>query len=252
MADFQNGLTSPIFGCFLQRFFAQNNSNVPVESFFARFWPFEFFTQTDHFAKCIAFARWPIFKMVSLLQYLVFFAQKNSNVLVESFFKLFWPFEVLTQTDHFAKSIAFARWPIFKIVSFRQYLVFFLHRFFPQNNSNVLVDRFSHVFGHLNFWPKLTILQSAFARWPLPLQDGRFLKWSHFSNIWCFFQRFFAQNNSNLLVESFLVPFWPFEFLSQADHFAKSIAFARWPIFKMVSFLEYLVFFPAVFCTEQL
>ena len=123
--------------------------------------------------------------------------------------------------------------------------------FFAQNNSNVLVDRFSHVFGHLNFWPKLTILQSAFARWPLPLQDGRFLKWSHFSNIWCFFQRFFAQNNSNLLVESFLVRFWPFEFLSQADHFAKSIAFARWPIFKMVSFLEYLVFFQRFFAQNN-
>ena len=31
-----------------------------------------------------------------------------------------------------------------------------------------------------------------------------------------------------------------------------AIAFPRWPIFKMVSFLEYLVFFGAVFCTEQL
>ena len=29
-------------------------------------------------------------------------------------------------------------------------------------------------------------------------------------------------------------------------------AIARWPIFKIVSFLEYLVFFAAVFCTEQL
>ena len=30
------------------------------------------------------------------------------------------------------------------------------------------------------------------------------------------------------------------------------IAFVCWPIFKMVSFLEYLVVFGAVFCTEQL
>ena len=30
------------------------------------------------------------------------------------------------------------------------------------------------------------------------------------------------------------------------------IGFALWPMFKMVSFLEYLVFFGAVFCTEQL
>ena len=132
--------------------------------------------------------------MVSFLEYLVFlqrfFAQNNSNVLVESFFARFWPFEFFTQTDHFAKSIAF--------------------------------------------------------------QDGRFSKWSHFSNIWCFMQRFSPQNNSNVLVEYFFARFWPFEFLTQTDHFAKSIAFRRWPIFKMVSFLEYLVFFQAVFCTEQL
>ena len=35
--------------------------------------------------------------------------------------------------------------------------------------------------------------------------------------------------------------------LTQADHFDKAIAFAKWPILKMVSFLEYLVFFRAVF-----
>ena len=31
-----------------------------------------------------------------------------------------------------------------------------------------------------------------------------------------------------------------------------SINFGRWPIFKMVSFLEYLVFFRALFCTKKL
>ena len=35
----------------------------------------------------------------------------------------------------------------------------------------------------------------------LPLEDGQISKLSHFSNIWCFFERFFAQNNSNSLVE---------------------------------------------------
>ena len=70
--------------------------------------------------------------------------------------------------------------------------------------------------------------------------------------------RFFAQNNSNVLVELFLICFWHFQFLNQTDHFAKAIVFAwaiaflRWPIFKIVSFLEYLVVFRAVFCTEQL
>ena len=67
---------------------------------------------------------------------------------------------------------------------------------------------------------------------------------------------FLAQNKSNLLVEWLFACFSHFKFLTQTDHFAKAIAFAwaiafaRWPIFKMVSFLEYLVFFRALFCTE--
>ena len=40
--------------------------------------------------------------------------------------------------------------------------------------------------------------------------------------------------------------------MNQSDDFAKAIAFAWWSIFRMVWFLEYLVFSRAVFCTEQL
>ena len=40
--------------------------------------------------------------------------------------------------------------------------------------------------------------------------------------------------------------------MTHSEDFAKAIAFAWWLIFKMVSFLEYLLFFRAVFCTEQL
>ena len=49
--------------------------------------------QTDHRANATAFARWPIFKIVSFLEYLVFsqadFAENNSNVINESFFACF-------------------------------------------------------------------------------------------------------------------------------------------------------------------
>ena len=55
-----------------------------------------------------------------------------------------------------------------------------------------------------------------------------------------------------VFVEWILTCFLEFEFLTQSEDFAKAIAFARWPIFKMVSFLEYLIFFQVVFCTEQL
>ena len=82
----------------------------------------------------------------------------------------------------------------------------FLHRtalLWLKNNS-------SHVFLNFNFWPKLTIL---------PRHDGRFSKSSHFSNIWCFLTRFFAQSNSNVIKETlfrmfFLISIfdvkWPF------------------------------------------
>ena len=73
-----------------------------------------------------------------------------------------------------------------------------------------------------------------------------------------FWNGFFAQNNSNVLRQWGLACFWYFKFLTQTDHFAKAITFTwaigfvKCPIFKIVSFLEYLVFFRKVFCTEQL
>ena len=59
-----------------------------------------------------------------------------------------------------------------------------------------------------------------------------------------------TQKDCNVPIEWFFACFWHFLFLTQTEHFAKAIA--RWPILKVVSFLECLVFFRAVFCTEQL
>ena len=61
-----------------------------------------------------------------------------------------------------------------------------------------------------------------------------------------------------LNAQSILTCFRKFTFLAQIKYFAKAIAhakltaFARWPIFNIVSFLEYLMFFRVVFCTELL
>ena len=46
--------------------------------------------------------------------------------------------------------------------------------------------------------------------------------------------------------------FGDFQLLTQSEDLLWAIDFARWPIFKMLSFLEYLGGFGAVFCTEQL
>ena len=67
-----------------------------------------------------------------------------------------------------------------------------------------------------------------------------------------FFQRFFAQNNLIVLVDLFSAYFRRKKFLTQTAHFAWTRNLPKWSIFKMVSFLEYWLFFPAVFCTEQL
>ena len=109
----------------------------------------------------------------------------------------------MTQTEHFARAIAFAsviafaRWPIFKIVSFREHLVFFQAVFCTQQLQCSCRMGFGIILAFLIFGSKLTIFPKATA-------------------------------------------------------FAWAIAFGRWQIFKIVSFLEFLVFFQAVFCTEQL
>ena len=86
----------------------------------------------------------------------------------------------------------------------------------------------------------------------IALEHGRFSALSHFWNIWCFFRRFFAHNLSNVNTDSLLTCFKKFKFLAQIEYFAKAIAHARCLIFNIVLFLEYLVFFRAVFCTELL
>ena len=54
----------------------------------------------------------------------------------------------------------------------------------------------------------------------------RFWKTCQFSNIRCFLKGFYAQNNPNVLPESFLTGFLEFQFLTQTEHFAKAIAHA--------------------------
>ena len=110
--------------------------------------------------------------------------------LKNRFLHVFLNFEFLTQTDYFAKAIAFAWWPIFKIVSFLEYLVSLSSGLLQKTTLTWLKNLLSHVFLNVNFWPKLTI-----------------------------FQRL-------------LPPAWL-------------------PIFKIVSFLEDLVFSQSFFCTEQ-
>ena len=80
--------------------------------------------------------------------------QNNSKVSLETF----WQFEFLSQTDHFAKPIAFELWPVLAIVqNLCVRFKYFLEPFFAHNNSKASLETF---FGNFNFSAKLTILQS--------------------------------------------------------------------------------------------
>ena len=80
MADFQNRLISRIFGVFSSVSLHRKTLVFLYNGFAHVFGNFLFLTQTDHFANAIAFAwpiasaRIPIFKIVSFVEYLVFFS----------------------------------------------------------------------------------------------------------------------------------------------------------------------------------
>ena len=103
-----------------------------------------FLTKSDNFAWAIAYAWRLIFKMVSFLEYLLFFgaaffAQNNFKKYYNEFSHVFWHFSFRPKVtiwngplDHGHFELAFASWPFFQQVLVLEYLVFFwsgfLHR----------------------------------------------------------------------------------------------------------------------------
>ena len=66
----------------------------------------------------------------------------------------------MSQSDDFAKSIAFAWWPflaIFKMLSFLQLLAFFSSRFLHRTTEMCCRNVFSMFLCIFNFWAKVTI-----------------------------------------------------------------------------------------------
>ena len=106
-------------------------------------------TQTDNLAWAIGFAKWPFLKMVSFLEYLVFFGAVFFTELLKCGcrinFCIFLEFQFLSQTDNFAWAIGFTKWTIFKMVSFLEYLAFF-RAVFAQNYFNVVEESISACF----------------------------------------------------------------------------------------------------------
>ena len=92
-------------------------------------------------------------------------------------------------------------WPFSKCSHFSN-IRCFLERFFLHRKTLMCsYNDFSHRFGIFNFWPKLTIFHGLY-----PMHIGQFWpfsKCSYCSNIICFGGRFFAHNNSNVVVQWF-------------------------------------------------
>ena len=63
----------------------------------------------------------------------------------------------------------------------------------------------------------------------MPLHCDEFCQFSkscHFCNIRCFLKPFFAQNDSNVLLQSFFKRFIELSFLNQFEHFVNAISHA--------------------------
>ena len=137
--------------------------------------------QSQDFARAIAFASWLIFKMVSFLEYLVFFGVGFCTEQVQMIFRMnfdmFFGILIFDLKSGFCKGYSLCMMVNFKMVSFLEYLVFW-SGFLYRTILNDLQIGFWHVFWNFNFWPKVRILHGL-----QPLHDCRFWKWSHFSNI---------------------------------------------------------------------
>ena len=105
----------------------------------------------------------------------------------------------------------------------------------------MVVQSFFAPFGHFESLTQAHHFAKAIAivSWPIL---AIFKMLSFFEHKVFFLERFFAHNNSNVVVQSFFAPFGHFESLTQTGHIAKDITCASWSIlaiFEMLSFFQY-------------
>ena len=116
-------------------------------------------TQSEDFAKAIACAWWAIFKMVSFLEYLLFFEAvfwgEQLEMICRMDLDIFFGILIFDPKWGFCKGyIAFACWVIFKMISFLEYLVFFEAVFWIKQLAMICRMDFDMFFGILIFDPK--------------------------------------------------------------------------------------------------
>ena len=122
------------------------------------------------FTWALAFARWPILKNVSFLQYLEFFwAAFNTKQLWRAcriVFLMILAFLICEENWLFCKAYSlYMGYSLGKVADFKKRLISLIFGvlssgFLRKTTLMWLKNRFSHVFSIFNFWAKLTILQS--------------------------------------------------------------------------------------------
>ena len=127
-------------------------------------------SQSDDFAKSIAFAWWPflaILKMLSFSQYQLFFRAvfciEQLQCVVETVLACFYAFLIFEQKWRFCKVYSLCLVAIFGY--FQSALIFpilavFSSRFLHRTTAMCCRNVFSMFLCIFNFWAKVTILQS--------------------------------------------------------------------------------------------
>ena len=134
-------------------------------------------TQSEDFEWAIAFAWSPIFKMVSFLEYLVFFGAlfrtEQLEMICRMDFDTFFRILIFDLTWEFSMGyIAFVWWPIFKIVSFLEYLLFFWPLFGSEQLLMICRMDFDMFIGISIFYLKLRLCKGYFLCMMADFQNG--------------------------------------------------------------------------------
>ena len=90
----------------------------------------KYFAKAIAHTKTIAFAKWPIFNIISLLQYLVLYRAALLHRITPSILTCFTEFKILVQIEYFAKAVAQANAVAFVASSHFVYTWLFFFFFF--------------------------------------------------------------------------------------------------------------------------
>ena len=152
-------------------------------------------TKSEDFTKAIVFAWTAMFKMVSFLEYLVFFegvfCLEQLGLFCRMDFDMFFGILIFDPKWGFCNGYSLCMLGDFQNDLISRIFSVFWSGFLPRTTRNDLKNGFWHVFRNINFWPKVSVLQRLH-----PLHDGRFSKWSYFLEYLVFFEAVFMHRTT--------------------------------------------------------